>query len=53
MKLCTMFQKLKNIGDPLLLVEKLSFLLNGIKGVNEDMNMGKITIKEYRIGIAV
>ena len=44
-----MFQKLNKIESPLRQAEEVSYILNGIKAVNNVMKMGKITIKIYHI----
>ena len=52
-----MFQKINKIGAPLRAplhpAEELYYLLNGIKEENDEIKMGKITTKTYRIGMAV
>ena len=48
-----MFQQLNNIRYPIQPAEEVTYLLNSIKTVNENMNTGNIIIKTDRIGMAV
>ena len=48
-----MFKELTKIGPPLHPPEEVFDHINSIKSGNEDMNMGKITIKAYHIGMPV
>ena len=48
-----MFQQFTKIGDPLCPTKEVSYLINGIKASNGEMNMRGITVKIYRIGMAI
>ena len=48
-----MFQQLNKIWAPLRTARELSYIINVIDAGNENIDMGKITIKTYRIVMAV
>ena len=48
----TMFQHISLVVAPLCPTEYVSYLINGIKASNDEMNMGKIIVKTASIGMA-